>query len=453
MSRPGRYSPDNLIRSKNLTSTPGNIIVLLPRLDNPVEKQNWLQSLSDPATPKVLDLFCGAGGFSEGFVNAGFTVVAGIDHTKAALNTFAANIAARTILTDIAEIKDPLTIVEGLKISAIDVIVGGPPCQGFSQVGQARIRSLDEDDQLKLLARNELYSQFFRFVEFFRPSFFVMENVPNLLTFENKAYIQAIQKESDRLGYSIDFKVLDASDYGVPQVRRRLIIVGSRNGPLFYWPRTINEKDKVCLLDAIGDLPAVKPPQLEECLKFDPNGLLTSYQQLMRCRVPMTEKQFIYDHVVRPVREDDIVIFSNMKPGDKYTDINPQYQRYNAESFKDKYYMLKPDAPGVTITAHLDKDGYRYIHWDSAQHRTISVREAARIQSFGDHFKFAGARSARFRQIGNAVPPLMAEKIAEQIKRAIKRNSGLLPGDVIQLALPGHEEKRWLVVADEQPVH
>ena len=453
MTHLGRYSPENLIRSKNLASTPGNIIALPSRLDNSVEKEHWLQDLCNPEIPKVLDLFCGAGGFSEGFVNTGFTVVAGIDHTPAALNTFAANIAARTFLTDISEIEDPQTIVEGLKIGGIDVIIGGPPCQGFSQVGQARIRSLDEDEQLKLLARNELYSQFFRFVEIFHPSFFVMENVPNLLTFENKAYIQAIQKESERLGYSIDFRILDASDYGVPQVRRRLIVVGSLNGRLFYWPRTINEKDKVSLTDAIGDLPAVKPPQLEECLEYAPVSKLTSYQQLMRCRVPLAEKQFIRDHVVRPVREDDIVIFSNMKPGDRYTDIDPRYQRYNAESFKDKYYMLKPDAPGVTITAHLDKDGYRYIHWDSSQHRTISVREAARIQSFGDHFRFAGGRSARFRQIGNAVPPIMAEKIAEQIKRAIKRNSGLLLGDVMQLALPGHEDKRWLVVADEEPVH
>jgi DNA (cytosine-5)-methyltransferase 1 len=124
-----------------------------------------------------------------------------------------------------------------------------------------------------------------------------------------------------------------------------------------------------------------------------------------------------------------------MKPGDRYIDIEEQYRRYNADTFKDKYYMLRPDAPGVTITAHLAKDGYRYIHWDIEQHRTISVREAARIQSFGDHFHFTGSRSARFRQIGNAVPPLLAGAIAEQIHLALQRNQN----GVLQLGLFGHE--------------
>jgi DNA (cytosine-5)-methyltransferase 1 len=169
----------------------------------------------------------------------------------------------------------------------------------------------------------------------------------------------------------------------------------------------------------------------------------------MRSRVEPEDRDFIYDHVVRPVREDDVIIFSHMKPGDRYIDIDPQYRRYNSETFKDKYYMLRPDAPGVTVTAHLAKDGYRYIHWDNEQHRTISVREAARMQSFGDHFRFSGSRSARYRQIGNAVPPLMAERIAEQVMRSLRRGSGALAGDVIQFGLPGMERRTHLITAGE----
>lgn len=276
-----------------------------------------------------------------------------------------------------------------------------------------------------------------------------MENVPTLLSFEGGAYVQGIERESERLGYVLEYRILDAVDYGVPQFRRRLIIVGSRIGHLFRWPRIIHEDDRVSLEQAIGDLPAVMPPSSQECLPYQTGQNLSDYQILMRSRVPSEEKGFIYDHIVRPVREDDVHIFTHMKPGNRYIDIDPRYQRYNVESFKDKYYMLKPDAPGVTITAHLSKDGYRYIHWDTSQHRTISVREAARIQSFGDHFRFSGSRSSRFRQIGNAVPPIMAERIARQVRLAIKRGSGILPGESLQLALPGYESRSHLVVSSE----
>jgi DNA (cytosine-5)-methyltransferase 1 len=445
MTRTGRYSPSNLIRSENLPSLAGKPVELSKKLDDQRETEKWTQQLSDPSIPRIIDLFCGAGGMSEGFVQAGFTVAAAFDHDLSACNTFAANIPSRVVHGDIAALPDPVAVLEGLPVSSIDVIIGGPPCQGFSVVGRARIRSLEEAEQRRLLARNELYQQFFRFVEAFQPAYFVMENVPTLLSFENGAYIQGIEHESDRLGYVLEYRILDAVDYGVPQFRRRLIIVGSRIGHLFRWPRTVHEDDRVALEHAIGDLPAVMPPSIQECLPYQADQPLSDYQILMRSHVPSEEKGVIYDHIVRPVREDDVHIFTHMKPGDRYIDIDPRYQRYNAESFKDKYYMLRPDAPGVTITAHLSKDGYRYIHWDTTQHRTISVREAARIQSFGDDFRFTGSRSSRFRQIGNAVPPLMAERIARQIRLAIKRGSGLLPGESMQLALPGYESRSHLV--------
>ena len=446
MTRRGRYSSDNLIRSEDLPTMRGTCMQLPAKIDDLEEKQRWEQQLRDHMVPKIVDLFCGAGGMSEGFVNAGFAVVAAVDHEKYACETFATNIPARVICTDISRIEDPATILEGLEYTSIDVIVGGPPCQGFSSVGRARILSLVEEQQRAVLARNELYQQFFRFIEYFRPPFFIMENVPTLIKFGNGEYFRGIQQECERLGYFYEAQVIDAADYGVPQVRRRLFIIGSRVGKLFRWPRPTHGNRGVPLLDAIGDLPPVLPPSLEECLLYPPDRVRSIYQQLMRSRVLRRDREKIYDHVVRPVREDDKVIFSQMKPGDRYIDINELYQRYNSRSFKDKYYMLRPDLPGVTITAHLAKDGYRYIHWDSCQHRTISVREAARIQSFGDHFRFAGYRSSRFKQIGNAVPPLLSEAIAQQVLRAIQIHRGFARGKItLQPGLPGHEQWSELV--------
>jgi DNA (cytosine-5)-methyltransferase 1 len=452
MTKRGRYSPDNLIRSEDLPFTPGEVVRLPERLSDPNEIESWREKLRDPDQPKVIDLFCGAGGMSEGFASAGFTVAAAFDHDPMAVSTFAANLPGRVVCTDIDAIQDPasmLTDLEALGVSGIDVIIGGPPCQGFSQVGKARIRSLAEEEQARLLARNEMFQHYFRFVEAMRPAMFVMENVPTLATFENGAYMQAIKRECQRLDYDMDYEIIDSADYGVPQTRRRLIIVGSRMGMLFTWPRKVHQQDRVVLGDAIGDLPAVKPPSLMERLPYRPQEPLSVYQRLMRSRVKPEDRDGIYDHVVRPVRKDDIEIFRHMTPGDRYIDIDERYRRYNSESFKDKYYMLRPDAPGVTITAHLAKDGYRYIHWDPEQHRTISVREAARIQSFGDHYRFAGSRSARYKHIGNAVPPLMAQRIAEQVLRALRRGSGWLPGDMIQPGLPGMERQTQLITLFE----
>ena len=148
----------------------------------------------------------------------------------------------------------------------------------------------------------------------------------------------------------------------------------------------------------------------------------------MRSALPSACQDIIYDHVVRPVREDDAVIFRSMKPGDRYRDVDPSYRRYELKRaqrdgrycFADRYYKLLWDQPCVTITAHMAKDGYRYIHPDCEQPRTLSVREAARVQSFPDHFRFAGYRTSRFRQIGNAVPPLLAEAVAQSLARAIR---------------------------------
>src|SRR5260221_11664396 len=164
MNKRGRYSPDNLIRSDNLTAHKGENVQLVPCLENAAIYEKWTAQLKNPSIPKIVDLFCGAGGMSQGFVNAGFVVAAAFDQDQFACQTFAANIPAKVSCTDISTIDDPKAIVKNLTISGIDVIIGGPPCQGFSQVGRARIQSLSQNDQKRLFARNELYAQFFRFV-------------------------------------------------------------------------------------------------------------------------------------------------------------------------------------------------------------------------------------------------------------------------------------------------
>ena len=446
----GRYSRGNLIRTSDLPRKAGKSVKLPRKLDDPVKGAEWQQQLIDPSVPKILDLFCGAGGMSEGFVQQGFIVAAAYDHDSEACKTFEANIAAHVVSIDIKDIAEPQDLLDSLLCSQIDVIVGGPPCQGFSVYGRGRLGSLEEDHQRDLLARNNLYQEFFRFVEKFLPSFFVMENVPMMLKFQNKAYMHAIQLECLRLGYTPIVQIIDAAEYGVPQTRRRLFIIGNRIGRPFRWPHPTHRKNPVTLQDAIGDLPEVWPPSEEECLPYVPMHPSSIYQQYMRSRVLSEDRASIYDHVVRPVRDDDKYVFKHMKPGDRYIDIDPRYQRYNTETFHDKYYMLKPDKPSTTITAHIAKDGYRYIHWDGRQHRTLSIREAARIQSFGDHFRFSGSRTSRFHQIGNAVPPLLASIIAEQIYLAIKcNNSNVSEGQTVQLALPECEQWSRPVISPE----
>lgn len=444
--RTGKFQGPDLIRSEDLPTTRGEAVTLPARLSNEVDLATWQSRAEDTSSIITIDLFSGCGGMSLGFENAGFFVAAGLDREPTACQSHAANFASKTMCTDMCT-ADPLEIVERLGLPRVDVVIGGPPCQGFSVVGRARVRSLEEERQREILARNELYQAFFRFIEALKPRMFVMENVPQLSSFADGAIFRAIASECDRLGYGVPYtQVLTASDYGVPQIRRRLFVVGSRIGPVFEWPRKTHRLRPVTLNDAIGDLPHVLPPQLDERLPYQ-NDSHSDYVALMRSKVLPEDRDWVYDHVVRPVRDDDRVIFEHMRPGMRYKDIDPQYQRYGTQSFHDRYLMLNPAEPGVTITAHMAKDGYRYIHWDTTQHRTLSVREAARVQSFGDHFRFAGHRSSRYIQIGNAVPPLLAEAIARQVKRAIERRRPLESTGIWQLGLPGEEHRTALVNA------
>jgi DNA (cytosine-5)-methyltransferase 1 len=426
------------IRSANLPTTRGTDVHLAPRLSEEPGPAEWERRLGLSESMVVLDLFCGAGGMSRGFENEGFFVAAGIDSDEHACRTHAANFLSKTRQLDLSRITSPAQVREVMKdlnIPRVDVVVGGPPCQGFSVVGRARIRSLTQAEQREaILSRNELYRNFFVFVEALQPAIFIMENVQTMRTWDDGVYFDDMLRLTRSLGYDPSADVLNAVDFGVPQIRRRQFVVGSRLGRMFRFPSP-SGLDPVTLEEAIGDLPAVQAPCLEEVQPYSARRT-GQYQLLMRSRNRGEEAGLVRDHVARPIRDDDREIFTAMEPGHRNTDIDPRYRRYKEDSFKDKYYKLRPEAPSVTITAHMAKDGYRYIHYDGEQCRTLSVREAARIQSFDDAFKFCGHRTNRYQQIGNAVPPLLARELAVRVRRAIEGQHDMIDDRVWQFELP-----------------
>ncbi len=440
------------IRSENLPATKGSAVTLPCLLSDGEREAEWERAINDPQSLIAIDLFCGAGGMSLGFEEAGFVVAAGLDADELACQTHGANLLSKSVHLDIGAVADPVALMSRLGIPRVDVIVGGPPCQGFSVAGISKLRNLaahDPEVKRELDQRNALYKEFVEFVRVLQPLIFVMENVPNLSYFGQGVIANEIKSDFAAVGYQVDDEILNAAHFGVPQVRRRLFFIGSRIGRIWRTPNPAYRDRPRTLCDAIGDLPAVSAPALEERVEYTTRDH-TDYQALMRSTIRQEDRGGIYDHIVRPVRDDDVQIFAMMQQGQTYGDVPEELRRYRADSFKDKYYKLRWDSPGNTITAHMAKDGYRYIHPE--QLRTLSVREAARIQSFPDSFRFAGSRSSRYRQIGNAVPPLLARAIGKTLARAIRRHRQIIAGDDMrvfevsserdelwQLGLPGFE--------------
>lgn len=460
------------------------MVRLEPRLTSPDELRLWRAQMADENRPVILDLFSGAGGLSLGFQEAGFSIAAGLDYEPRCAETYAGNFLARSRSLDIQGITEEAIrdLVHGeLEIPRVDVVIGGPPCQGFTGIAQAKLRSLDELNQSRLRLRNHLYQEFVRFVEVLQPQCFVMENVPHLASFAEGTIEARIREDFDRIGYEIGTSdepgfpaLLDAEDYGVPQTRKRLFFLGFRRGvtsPVAKPRRThlgeaikprirastrseqlplggSRARDRLrdawlplprTLADAISDLELVRPPALEHVRFYnqvDRPDLLErkairdlDYRALMRAGMRSGQEHLLFDHVVRPVRVDDGEAFLHIPEGGTYEDVPSGYRRYRFEldHFEDRYFRLPWDQPSRAITAHIAKDGYWYIHPDINQGRTLSVREAARVQSFPDSFRFAGHRTSMFRQIGNAVPPLLGRAIAERIYEAIQRGSSSAP--------------------------
>ncbi len=344
----------------------------------------------------AIDLFCGAGGLSYGFQRAGFNILIGIDNDKKALETFALNHeGSKTLCGDITQVTYESDIKPLLEGKNIDVIIGGPPCQGMSLSGPRKI-----DDP-----RNKLYLTYIRLVDEIRPKAFVIENVPGLVGLFHGQIKDSIIEKFTNMGYSIQYKILCASDYGVPQNRRRVVFVGLRDeGMRFEYP--VPETMKVSCEMALSDLPALIDSlgTEEQNYVIEPQN---GYQQLMRER-----SQKVYNHIAANHSEKVKKIISMVPAGGNYKDLPEEYQ--NIRNFHVAWTRFPDDKPAPTIdTGHRHHFHYKY-------NRVPTVRECARIQSFPDDFVFCGNKTQQFRQVGNAVPPLMAEKIALQLRKSLE---------------------------------
>ncbi|MFF6894298.1 DNA cytosine methyltransferase [Streptomyces microflavus] len=385
----------------------------------------WCATRVSSGARLAVDLFSGAGGLSLGLEHAGWTVAASVDSDQRALETHRANFPGLALGTDLGDADQRANLISLLRQADIDLIAGGPPCQPFSRAGRSKIRSLvdagvrDGND-----LRKELWRAYLDIVLEVHPRAVLMENVPDMALGDDFQVVRTIVDALEEADYFTEVRLVDAWQYGVPQHRKRLIVLARRDSADFTWPTPV---DPVHLRQAIGDLPELPEddPVGDRVLAYAPPSESPSFLTLMRKEVQ--ESNVIHDHMTRPVRADDLEVFKRMTHKTLYSDIPEHLRRYKADTFDDKYKRLNWDDYSRSITAHIAKDGYWYIH--PSQHRTLTVREAARIQTFPDHFRFSGTRSDAFRQIGNAVPPRLGEAAAI----ALKQSEG-----------PAPEENAWL---------
>jgi DNA (cytosine-5)-methyltransferase 1 len=401
-----------------------------------------------------IDLFAGASALSEGFKQLNFNPVAHIEMDSDAcltirtrqvyhylkengkLNVYydyiSGNISREFLYRQLpldngdtvinTEISDSSlkhifkTIEKNLKKlpnSELDLIVGGPPCQAYSLIGRHGV-DWENDHRLKL------YIQYGRFLKEFKPKAFIFENVPGIYSANYGSYFMHLKKYFRKLGYEIHDRILNAKDYGVLQNRRRVIIVGWRKDIQFSFPELKPIVHNYTIEDIFSDLSPLTPGQVINKGKYlkEPSEYLKQFGL-------SNGVDFYTQHISRPHNSNDLKIYKiaiqkweKEKKRLKYTDIPVRLRtRKNTNSFLDRYKVVDGKGISHTIVAHIAKDGHYYIHPSIKQCRSISVREAARIQSFPDDFYFEGSRTSVFRQIGNAVPPLLSLSIAKAIKK------------------------------------
>ena len=411
-------------RSYGVKLVRGPFVTLAPHPDG-ADDEGQLLALcerirnEEPGALIGADLFSGAGGLTLGLENAGLNMVFSVDHDAEAVKTHRHHFRGMSVDWDLSDDARLQQLGELLRCIRVDVLAGGPPCQPFSKAGRSGIRHRvlsglrDAHDE-----RRDLWQGFLEVAQICRPRALIMENVPDMALDREMFILRALVHELEDMGYAVEERVVELWRYGIPQFRQRLILVATRDGLRFEWPREAALKNTVW--NAIGDLPPVEGgwrPEGGALGWADYGEPVTDFQRRMRSRVPKTDCHKVFDHITRPVREDDAKAFELMDPTTRYSQLPSEFRRYRADIFDDKYKRLDPDDLSRTITAHIAKDGYWYIH--PTQGRTITVREAARLQTFPDDFRFSGPPSAAFRQIGNAVPPMFAEALGNSVIRAL----------------------------------
>jgi DNA (cytosine-5)-methyltransferase 1 len=392
---------------------------------------------------KVLDLFSGAGGFSKGFEMAGFQILAGIESVEVYTKTHERNFPnSKSLCEDLSTFK-PQELAATLKIekSDVDVIIGGPPCQTFSTIGASKIASVS-GKSLKTDARNYYFQHYLDFVDFYQPKAFVLENVPNLRSKYGGKLFSTLRTLAEDLGYELSVEVLKAVEFGVPQTRKRLFIVGTKKGR-FEFPTGHHREDNIqsslfeenylpanTVEDAIGDLPLIYDGIRAGELPYSKSERLSKYQKLVR-----NSSGLVGNNVCRVSNERAKKVFKHMQQGDKYMDLPKEVRSilpFREDIFHDRLKRLVLSKPSWTVIAHIGMDGYMYIHPE--EDRTLSVREAARIQSFPDDFEFIGNMREQYIQVGNAVPPLLAKAIGEALYSHLKGASVILDSKKVGVA-------------------
>ena len=378
---------------------------------------------------KFIDLFSGCGGLTEAFLNnKKFIPLKIIDHDKFCYKTTIYRLKQLGFknfsnIAQLKDISDPKTIKEFKNIRS-DIIIGGPPCQAYSIAGRIK-----DKHGMKKDYRNYLFESFLKIIKFSQPNYFVMENVPGMLSAKpgNIKVTVRIKKEAEKIKYYIPDNlsecIFDLSKYGVPQRRKRVIIFGvnkklknfrSISKNFYKILRSLEDKKTKTVKDAIGDLEKLYPLKKKSLI----NGKRLSH----------SFKSKKNDHYPRFHNERDIKIFKMLaedieKKEFKYRSVKELQKLYTKivgkKSNIHKYYVLRKDEPSNLIPSHLYKDGLRHIHYDSKQARSITVREAARLQSFPDNFKFVGPMTEQYKMIGNAVPPKFSKYL---LKALLKLN-------------------------------
>ncbi len=337
---------------------------------------------------KIIDLFCGIGGLSLGFEQAGFEVISAVDMWKDAIVTYNNNRKNKVAKVETVEFFNEKELPELIKTEHITGIIGGPPCQGFSTVGR---RDIDDP-------RNKMYLEFYKAVKLAMPDFFVIENVKGMLTLNKGAFVKDLLERfgNGGLGYNITYKLLNAADYGIPQNRYRVFYVGVRN-KTFVFPSSLNIT--ITARDAISDLEGAD----NEHYGTNPQN---EYQKMMRgdCKYPLNQ-----DYTNHTQQTIDII--SQVPDGGNIRDLPKEV--WEIRKYNKAFERMGTFKPSNTIdTGHRN-----YFHY--SEPRIPTVRESARIQSFPDSFEFIGTRGSQYKQVGNAVPPMLAKIIAEQIKNIL----------------------------------